>query len=161
MKVADMLADNPGAWLLHCHVADHMTNGMFARFTVFPSNGASGSASREPEVAFFGMPQSLVTLRIQSAELALNKEDTAGGELNLVGQVTVPTPFPVAQRAFSMQLGSKTITLQPDASGICSLPEGILLVKNISSFGVVTGGTLSFELTLKGQGWRKKSNGCT
>src|SRR5262249_47313161 len=24
MKVADMVADNPGSWLLHCHVADHM-----------------------------------------------------------------------------------------------------------------------------------------
>lgn len=28
MKVADMLADNPGNWLLECHVANHMAEGM-------------------------------------------------------------------------------------------------------------------------------------
>src|SRR4029077_3222537 len=36
MKVADMIADNPGSWLFHCHVSDHMTEGMFARVTVHP-----------------------------------------------------------------------------------------------------------------------------
>jgi FtsP/CotA-like multicopper oxidase with cupredoxin domain len=44
MKVADMEADNPGQWLLHCHVAEHMANGMFARVTVYPTN----SHRREP-----------------------------------------------------------------------------------------------------------------
>lgn len=49
MKVADMVADNPGTWLLHCHVSDHMTAGMYTTFTIgSPSmaevlNGASPS----------------------------------------------------------------------------------------------------------------------
>jgi FtsP/CotA-like multicopper oxidase with cupredoxin domain len=34
MKVADMLADNLGTWLLHCHVADHMMAGMYTTYTV-------------------------------------------------------------------------------------------------------------------------------
>ena len=34
MKVGDMIADNPGTWLLHCHVADHMMAGMYATYTV-------------------------------------------------------------------------------------------------------------------------------
>jgi FtsP/CotA-like multicopper oxidase with cupredoxin domain len=34
MATADMLADNPGTWLLHCHVADHIHAGMFATFTI-------------------------------------------------------------------------------------------------------------------------------
>ena len=34
MKVADMVADNPGTWLLHCHVADHMMAGMYTTFTI-------------------------------------------------------------------------------------------------------------------------------
>lgn len=34
MKVADMLADNPGTWLFHCHVADHITAGMMTRWMV-------------------------------------------------------------------------------------------------------------------------------
>ena len=31
----DMVADNPGVWLLHCHVADHMEGGMMATFTIY------------------------------------------------------------------------------------------------------------------------------
>lgn len=151
MHVADMVADNPGTWLFHCHVAEHMTNGMFARFVVHPAGGPG--VSRDPEVAFLGMPQSLNTLRIQSAELSLDKSNAAAGEIDLAGQVTVPTPFPVTRNAFSIKIGDKTLTLQPDASGICSSPEGLLLIKNISSYGVVTGGTMNFELTLKGASW--------
>ncbi|HLV85695.1 MAG TPA: multicopper oxidase domain-containing protein [Candidatus Sulfotelmatobacter sp.] len=34
-KAVDMLADNPGVWLLHCHVSDHMEAGMMATFTIY------------------------------------------------------------------------------------------------------------------------------
>ena len=34
MATADMLADNPGTWLLHCHVGDHMHAGMFAVYAI-------------------------------------------------------------------------------------------------------------------------------
>jgi hypothetical protein len=34
MSSADMIADNPGTWMLHCHVADHMEAGMMATFTI-------------------------------------------------------------------------------------------------------------------------------
>jgi hephaestin len=34
MKTLDMDADNPGIWLLHCHVNDHITAGMSTRFRV-------------------------------------------------------------------------------------------------------------------------------
>jgi FtsP/CotA-like multicopper oxidase with cupredoxin domain len=34
MVTADMTADNPGTWLLHCHVADHLTAGMVATYTI-------------------------------------------------------------------------------------------------------------------------------
>jgi FtsP/CotA-like multicopper oxidase with cupredoxin domain len=34
MKVADMRADNPGIWLYHCHVNDHMKAGMAARYEI-------------------------------------------------------------------------------------------------------------------------------
>jgi FtsP/CotA-like multicopper oxidase with cupredoxin domain len=36
MKVADMVPDNPGTWLYHCHVNDHIVAGMQAKFTVTP-----------------------------------------------------------------------------------------------------------------------------
>ena len=34
MAVADMTPDDPGTWLYHCHVADHISAGMLARYTV-------------------------------------------------------------------------------------------------------------------------------
>lgn len=40
MKTGDMIADNPGVWLLHCHVADHMIGGMFSIFTINSASGA-------------------------------------------------------------------------------------------------------------------------
>jgi FtsP/CotA-like multicopper oxidase with cupredoxin domain len=36
MAVADMVPENPGTWLFHCHVNDHFENGMVALFTVLP-----------------------------------------------------------------------------------------------------------------------------
>ena len=36
MKVGDMRPDDAGIWLYHCHVNDHITAGMQARFQVLP-----------------------------------------------------------------------------------------------------------------------------
>jgi manganese oxidase len=36
MKVLDMVPDDPGIWLFHCHVNDHIDAGMVARFEVTP-----------------------------------------------------------------------------------------------------------------------------
>lgn len=36
MLTADMVPDNPGVWLYHCHVGDHMDAGMSAFYQVLP-----------------------------------------------------------------------------------------------------------------------------
>jgi manganese oxidase len=36
MMVADMVPDNPGTWMFHCHVNDHFDGGMYALFNVAP-----------------------------------------------------------------------------------------------------------------------------
>lgn len=36
MVSVDMKADNVGEWMLHCHVADHITAGMMALYTINP-----------------------------------------------------------------------------------------------------------------------------
>lgn len=36
MKTLDMVPDSPGIWLYHCHVNDHISAGMLARFEVKP-----------------------------------------------------------------------------------------------------------------------------
>jgi hypothetical protein len=53
MKVADMVADNPGDWLFHCHVGEHMANGMFALVTVHPKD--KSGTSRSAGKAFLGL----------------------------------------------------------------------------------------------------------
>lgn len=35
MATVDMLADNPGTWMFHCHVQDHMEAGMMAVYTIY------------------------------------------------------------------------------------------------------------------------------
>ena len=39
MLTADMVADNPGIWLFHCHFGEHMDEGMSARFEIRPAQG--------------------------------------------------------------------------------------------------------------------------
>jgi FtsP/CotA-like multicopper oxidase with cupredoxin domain len=34
--IADMVPDDPGIWLLHCHMPGHFKAGMYTRFTVLP-----------------------------------------------------------------------------------------------------------------------------
>ena len=35
MKTVDMLANNPGIWMFHCHVEDHMEAGMMAVYIIY------------------------------------------------------------------------------------------------------------------------------
>jgi FtsP/CotA-like multicopper oxidase with cupredoxin domain len=48
MQTVDMLADNPGTWMFHCHVEDHMENGMMAVYTI------AAAPTRSCPVAFVG-----------------------------------------------------------------------------------------------------------
>jgi len=54
MVTVDMLADNPGTWMFHCHVADHMEAGMMVSYTVYepppscPVQVLSGDFWHEP-----------------------------------------------------------------------------------------------------------------
>jgi manganese oxidase len=56
MKTVDMIADNPGTWMFHCHVEDHMEAGMMAVFTIAappkrscPIAFTGGDLWKEPE----------------------------------------------------------------------------------------------------------------
>jgi len=48
MKTVDMIADNPGTWMFHCHVEDHMEGGMMAVYTI------AAPPTRACPVAFVG-----------------------------------------------------------------------------------------------------------
>lgn len=37
----EMLCDNPGTWIVHCHFADHVKSGMEATYTILPRSAAA------------------------------------------------------------------------------------------------------------------------
>ena len=49
MKTVDMVADNPGTWMFHCHVEDHMEAGMMAVYTIY-----AATPTRSCPIAFTG-----------------------------------------------------------------------------------------------------------
>ena len=153
MKVADMIADNPGSWLFHCHVAEHMTEGMFARVTVHPK-GAAG-ASRAPEQCFFGLRQAQESLQLKRAEAVLDRKPDAAQacELRLEGAVTVFDAFSVFTQTVRVQIGGTSILFKPDRRGNAEAAGGTWRVANATQFGVVYGGMMQFEVMLSGADW--------
>ena len=168
MKVADMVADNPGSWLFHCHVADHMMEGMFARVTVH-AEGAK-QISRAPEHAFFGLPKGLESLKLTRAEVRLNSraDGSPAGELRLEGSVSVHEAFSIFTQTVQVQLGGKTESFKPNRLGVATTTNGTFTAKNAGRFGVVYGGLLQFEAVisrpdfieeLKALGWDGTAQG--
>jgi FtsP/CotA-like multicopper oxidase with cupredoxin domain len=152
MKVADLNADNPGTWLYHCHVAEHMREGMFARVVVYP-RGAVG-ADRSAANAFLGHPQAAHSMRIDRAEALLNLAAVpARAELVIEGVVTVFEAFSVFNQPIRIQLGERSLTFKPDQRGIAKEPRAMFRVKNANEFGVINSGLMEFELELNGADW--------
>lgn len=141
MKVADALADNPGTWLFHCHVAEHMKEGMFAQLVIHPRDAVG--VDRSPAASFLGHPARGQSLQIQRASAR------ADGTLEFAGSVTVFGGFAVFNETLRFELGDRTLDFHPDNSGRASLPGASLRVTNANEFGVINGGLLEFELTLQ------------
>lgn len=85
MKTVDMIADNPGTWMFHCHVEDHMESGMMAVYTIYEASGrpcplafVGGDFWNNPEAAMLtirnisGKPISSFTLM---SEILLSPQD--------------------------------------------------------------------------------------
>ena len=155
MKVADMVADNPGTWLFHCHVADHMREGMFASLTVHARDMVG--VGRTPEEAFLGYPPAAQSLRIERAEAWLNTmAKPARADLIIEGTVTVFDGFATFNEPIHVQVGSRTLDLQPQKNGVATDPHGRLRVKNADEYGIVRGGLMEFELVLTGADWMRE-----
>jgi manganese oxidase len=148
MKVADMTADNPGSWLFHCHVAEHMMEGMFARVIVHAKSSAG--VSRAAERAFFGLPQAQQSLRVSRAQAIIS-----GGraEIQIAGAVTVHQAFSAFVPMFQLQLGDAAAQFQLTRQGTATNTNGTFRVKNANPYGVVYGGSLEFEAVLSGPQW--------
>lgn len=141
MKVADMVADNPGTWLFHCHVSEHMQEGMFASVTVHGQDQVG--VSHEPAKSFLGYPTAAQSLRI---ERVAARADRA---LILRGTVTVFDGFAAFNETVRVEAAGRTLEFRPDKKGDARAAGGAFRVLNANDVGVVHGGLLEFELTLE------------
>jgi hypothetical protein len=149
MKVADLVADNPGSWLFHCHVAEHMQCGMYARFIVYPR--AATGVSRAPEKAFFGLRDAAQSLRLEHAELVTDAAQKRS--LRLRGKTTVFDAFSVFNAPVRLQLGEKSVIFTPDRTGSATAEGASYRVLNSGTFGVIYGGIMEWEATLPADPW--------
>ncbi len=147
MKVADMVADNPGNWLFHCHVAEHMMEGMFARFTVHPREYGR-SARPALEQPFFGLRREQASLQVKRAEAQVENAAIA-----IEGTASVFQAFSIFTQPITVQFGQKSVAFKPDRKGFAESGGVTFRAKNASQYGVVYGGLLEFELTLSGSEW--------
>jgi len=153
MKVADMEADNPGSWLFHCHVADHMKEGMFARFVIHPRDTKPNRPSLQNP--FFGLRRAVTSLQVKRGEALLDAAADAAQtcELTLEGTVSVFQAFSVFTQPITLKVGQKSITLQADRRGVAQVAGGAFKARNVSQYGVVYGGLMEFALTVNGADW--------
>jgi hypothetical protein len=151
-KVADLLADNPGTWLLHCHVSDHMMEGMFAPFVIHPRDGKVEGA------AFLGAPVGASTLRWQEMAGTLDFSKGAREPMTLTLRATVPVPagFFLPKGQMVIRVGEREVPLLPTGAGYTELrAEGVLFsALNANQFGVVRADEMEFRVTFTGADWR-------
>jgi hypothetical protein len=153
MKVADMVADNPGSWLLHCHVSAHMAEGMFAQFIIHPR----GSIGARPGLVepFFGLRRSQSSLQIKLAEVVMDKPlaTATSCEVTIEGAVTVFQAFSVFTQPVTVQIGQANAAFKPNRQSVAEIANGRLRIKNANQYGVVYGGMMEFEARVKGADW--------
>ena len=65
MVSADMVADNPGTWLFHCQVSDHLEAGMLATYTIYDPVRPSCPVTFESG-KFWGQPQEDLSLTVKN-----------------------------------------------------------------------------------------------
>ncbi len=155
MKVADLLADNPGSWLYHCHVAEHMNEGMFAQLTVFAPDQIG--VSRDPTAAFLGLPAAPRSLRLDRTEAILNLvAHPARAEVVIIGALSAPEDFLVHRQTVRARLGDREIVVELNAAGIGKAPQAWFRINNTDDTSLARGGRLDFELVFNGADWLER-----
>jgi hypothetical protein len=120
-----------------------MQEGMFARMVVHSKKSANGA----PGPAFFGLPQSRESVRIERAEATLPSA-AGNATLKIEGTVTVPQAFSVFISPVAVKVGNKSFSFKMDRRGSATTTEGKFTARNSSQYGVVYGGLMQFEASL-------------
>jgi len=145
MTSADMIADNPGDWMIHCHVGEHMMEGMYGSFSVRPPDPNAPLA--EP---FFGLSKQSSSTAWTAAEGDL---EPAAFHLKARCKVTAHANLAAWTTPLGVKLGERLVTVTPDKTGLAKAEGSSIQVLNSDSYGVVHSDQLELELTLSGPEW--------
>ena len=152
MKTADFIADNPGTWLFHCHVGEHMHEGMYAQYRIHPVGTSL------PEPAWFAAADHADRARIRTVRrvAATNGLPT---RLELSGLLPTPARVSLVGAKVLIQLGTHTETLALDQRGSGGHRDGTGWVEfrvaaTPGYFNEAWGGRLEFKLEL-GSAWEE------
>lgn len=117
MEVADFIADNVGSWLFHCHVADHMMEGMYAPFVVHSADHPLAySADR-----FYPGSSSPPSLRLNSASASLQSNNLV--QLSISGSVQVLNPLRASDQSIELAVGQNHYCFDLNEAGRVRLPN--------------------------------------
>ena len=140
MKVADLRADMPGTWMHHCHVADHMMEGMYAAYTVHSKDKPQSSTA--PGVAFLGLAGQEQSLRIRSVQ-------RQGDRLIINGSVTVFEAMSLYTQTVKIRCGDQIHAMLPERNGVARTQGCTFRARNVNPIGILYGGRLEFEISLE------------
>jgi len=144
MKSADMLADNPGDWMIHCHVGDQMMEG-YGSHTILPKGGRAPAG--EP---LFGLAPAVKSVRWQAAEGDLD----GNSRFKATCVVTDYANLPLWNTRLGIKVGGLKARTGLDKSGAGSDGGVKFKVLNGDPSGIVQSNILEIELNFSGSAWR-------
>ncbi len=150
MKSADMLASNPGEWMVHCHVGDHMMEGMFGKFTVHTDAGSMPKS--EP---FFGLGTGGHSVKWLAAECARDPEHFS---FRARCEVSAYENLALWNTNVGVSLDNLDVKIVLDDKGVGSQGGAHFKVLNGDSLGIVRSDFIVLEIILSGPGWAAAIN---
>lgn len=146
MKVADMVADNPGDWMIHCHVGEHMMEGMYGNYTVYPKNSPANL-----ERAFFATADNRESIEWKAADGCLK---TSEFDFKITCKVTAYDNLSSWTTLLGLVVGETKASIRLDHSGAGKDNGAEFKVLNLDPTGVVRGHSIELEIHLSGPQWR-------
>lgn len=146
MRSADLLAENPGQWLIHCHVGDHMMEGMYGSFRILPKNGSVPAGD-----PFFGLAADKASVRWSAAE---GDPGAAAFDFKLRCSITAFENLSVWTSTVGITIGDTSAKARLDVSGIGEAGGVRIRVLNADQMGIVRSDLLDLEIGLSGAAWQ-------
>lgn len=145
-KIADQIAENPGTWQIHCHVGDHMMEGMFANFTVLPKSAPA------PPAPFLSAEAERASLRWVEAEVNLESDPPVA---TLRGVVSAYRGYFLRNTPPVVTIAGRTATLKSVSPHEASADGAAWKAAGLTREGVLPAEAMEFTLTLTGSDWRE------